>query len=458
MDRGDAGGAGEAPPSAVAVRFRNDRWRQEGVPEWTTAEVDDDLASLFASARCWAAAADRADSRELTFSAMLAAMVAHDLPLCRWLQRYFDTLGVPSADITGGRAYPAAQLYVDRPGEQGYLSTTVSFRTAFAQAGAVRELASPGQPIAVRHFMAAYAVCRDYHLKDFRRYRIDRREWCLRIAEELSERFPSERAGWTSYAQLAPPLLPLAFDNDTPDGPDHLHLKREVEAFARLIAARSTSTPLSIGVFGAWGSGKSFFMRRTREQVALIAQRAVADGPRSAHHGRIAQVEFNAWHYSEKELLASLVDHVFRNLRIDPRDEDDETLRRRGAELLGLLDVARRKLGSAEAEAIAAVARLNAAEAELALAQQSLPERVGRANRTLATAEYEESEAVRRLAQARSARDSAVGRASVAADATTLLGAVAGEPTGAAFAEASERARGPRRTSADHPIARGDRC
>ena len=53
---------------------------------------------------------------------------------------------------------------------------------------------------------------------------------------------------------------------------DLLNIDREVEAFSRLVAARATDTPLSIGVLGAWGSGKSFFMRRVRDRVARLAE------------------------------------------------------------------------------------------------------------------------------------------------------------------------------------------
>jgi hypothetical protein len=419
----------EASAAALEVRFRNDLWQREGQPERTNATVNDELASLFAFARSWAADAERQDDCDLTFSAMLAAMVAHDKPLCRWLRRYFDALGVPSDDITGGRTYPSTSLDSTRLVLDHELTTTHSFRTAFAKAEELRDLTSPGQPIAVRHFMAAYPVCRDYHLRDFRRYRIDRREWCLRLADELIDRHPDEAVGWKHYRSMAPPLLPLAFDNDTPDGRDHLHLEREVTAFARLITARSTSTPLSIGVFGAWGSGKSFFMHRTREQVADIARAAAGAGPRADHHARIAQVEFNAWHYSETDLISSLVDHIFRNLRIDPLDDDDETLRHRGEDLMGLLVAARGRLDSAESGVSAAMTRLRAAEGRLVDAQASLPTEVGLANQALARAEDAQEDAARRLATATEARDAAMRRTRASAGATAWLAAVAANST-----------------------------
>src|SRR6185369_6190520 len=184
------------------------------------------------------------------------------------------------------------------------LQTSISFRAALGVARDLHARAGTASALDVRHFMAAYAVCPGYHLADFLRLRIDRRAWCLELAEHLATEYPTEQAVWQSYASLASEISPLAFSTDAPVGRDLLSLDREVEAFARLIAARSTVTPLSIGVFGAWGSGKSFFMERVRERVAELAPSD--DVARtSPYHGRIAQVSFNAWHYSEGSLIAA---------------------------------------------------------------------------------------------------------------------------------------------------------
>ena len=43
----------------------------------------------------------------------------------------------------------------------------------------------------------------------------------------------------------------------------------------------------------------------------------------------IAQVDFNAWHYNESNLVASLVEHLFRNLAVLPEGEEDEELETR---------------------------------------------------------------------------------------------------------------------------------
>src|SRR5262245_10534054 len=132
-----------------------------------------------------------------------------------------------------------------------------------------------------------------------------------------------------------------------------------------LIASRQTLTPLSIGVFGAWGSGKSFFMERVRERVATIAAAARVEGRASKYHGQTAQIAFNAWHYSEGNLIASLVDHIFRNLRFDAEDETDTVLRQRGSEVLLQIESAEQKVAERKQSLEAAEGRVAQAKSQV---------------------------------------------------------------------------------------------
>jgi hypothetical protein len=108
---------------------------------------------------------------------------------------------------------------------------------------------------------------------------------------------------------------------------DWLQIDDDVNAFAALIASQTVSPPLSIGLFGEWGSGKTFFMRRLRRRVDKLARAAQNSGKMQRDlpfYKRIAQIEFNAWHYVESNLWASLVEHIFENLRVS--GEDDEAM------------------------------------------------------------------------------------------------------------------------------------
>ena len=66
---------------------------------------------------------------------------------------------------------------------------------------------------------------------------------------------------------LAAKQLIATFDPDSGNPPDSLHIDRYVDAFARVAASKDLKPPLSVGLFGDWGSGKSYFMDRVRERI-----------------------------------------------------------------------------------------------------------------------------------------------------------------------------------------------
>jgi hypothetical protein len=94
-------------------------------------------------------------------------------------------------------------------------------------------------------------------------------------------------------------------------GDDLLNTRRDVNAFAALLAAKNLTPPLSVGLFGDWGSGKSFFMSMLKAQIERNSHR-----DKETFYERIIQIDFNAWHYVEADLWASLVEHIFRNLSL----------------------------------------------------------------------------------------------------------------------------------------------
>jgi hypothetical protein len=130
---------------------------------------------------------------------------------------------------------------------------------------------------------------------------------------------------WRRFVRVAGANLALAnFAADRPEGEDALEIEPDIRAFASVIAARAVRPPLSIGLFGDWGSGKSFFMHRLRQQIAALSASAtrpsesdpgtIEEDPTSPFWPNIVQVEFNAWHYVESNLWASLVAHLFSSL------------------------------------------------------------------------------------------------------------------------------------------------
>ncbi|RSN41780.1 NTPase [Amycolatopsis sp. WAC 04197] len=117
---------------------------------------------------------------------------------------------------------------------------------------------------------------------------------------------------------------------DTEDGVDRLGIGTDVRMLADLVVSRMITPPLSIGLFGSWGSGKSFFMRQMQLRVRELADSARMAETEAGAHGKsvssycssVRQISFNAWHYSEANLLASLATHIFDNLAASGAEND----------------------------------------------------------------------------------------------------------------------------------------
>ena len=123
-------------------------------------------------------------------------------------------------------------------------------------------------------------------------------------------------------------------------GDDYVDIRAEVDAFAYLLSSRALQPPLAVGLFGHWGSGKTYFMDAVRSRIEqVVRSEAVSSRPQSEvpFWKSVVQVEFNAWHYVEGDLWASLVEHVFSQLKV--HDEEDETeVAKRQKHWLGRLD------------------------------------------------------------------------------------------------------------------------
>src|SRR5262249_34935921 len=117
------------------------------------------------------------------------------------------------------------------------------------------------------------------------------------------------------------------FDADTHrvEDADPLGVDDDVRAFATLICL-DQAAPLSIGLFGAWGSGKSTFMDRLYDQVRKFSDREKArrkktparppdnDKPQrlaARFAANVVQIKFNAWQFADSNLWASLTAEFF---------------------------------------------------------------------------------------------------------------------------------------------------
>jgi hypothetical protein len=160
---------------------------------------------------------------------------------------------------------------------------------------------------------------------------------------QLSNELP-EHDGTTHTTETEVALNPVlaGFATDYWVGKDLLNIEDDVNALASLVSAWSVQPPLAIGLFGDWGSGKSHFMRQMQQRVEKLSRKARNSKDKKqneiGYYKNIVQIEFNAWHYIEGNLWASLVDHIFANLRVSEK-EDRTILDARRDELMSKLEL-----------------------------------------------------------------------------------------------------------------------
>ncbi|MDG6103093.1 hypothetical protein Daura_16425 [Dactylosporangium aurantiacum] len=117
--------------------------------------------------------------------------------------------------------------------------------------------------------------------------------------------------------EAAPGRWHAGFLADGTTGEDRLGVDRDVETLSDIVMAQEVAPPLAIGLFGDWGIGKSFFMGRMYDRVealAAMSTRARTEGQPTAYCGSVCQVRFNAWHYVDANLWASLTGTIMDRL------------------------------------------------------------------------------------------------------------------------------------------------
>lgn len=196
-----------------------------------------------------------------------------------------------------------------------------------------------------------------------------REHWYAFVCDE-SQQMPEHRTRtqWTAWWRYAGVPLPVdrvraGYATETDVGKDKLGIVGEARAFARLILDRKVEAPLSIGLLGDWGSGKSFFIEQVKVQIQELRKERHPD----LYHNPI-EIEFNAWHASDSNLWASLVTHIFDEIwqKVSPTGkEKPEVARRR---LLAQIEEAKGAVHEAEAQV--EHGRVALAKAEESLAQK----------------------------------------------------------------------------------------
>lgn len=162
--------------------------------------------------------------------------------------------------------------------------------------------------------------------------------------------------------------------SDSDKGADYLDITKDVNAFARVVAAKSFDPPLAIALFGKWGSGKSFFMRKLKEQITKLSANK-ADG---IYCEGIAHIHFNAWSYMDSNLWASIVTKIFEELneyisenrKVDIEKKEIEKL------LTDKLSIAKEEIGILESKKESVVLQINSLEEKRKTITKELDENI----------------------------------------------------------------------------------
>ncbi|HWB05074.1 MAG TPA: SMEK domain-containing protein [Verrucomicrobiales bacterium] len=183
---------------------------------------------------------------------------------------------------------------------------------------------------------------------------------------------------------------------------DYLEVEAEAVRLAELIALRETNLPLAVGLFGNWGSGKSHFMGLLRMHM-LDRAKAARRGPEGAADGRwcreIVPIVFNAWHYLDSNLWASLVSEIFERLfaRLQPKGDMLQQVQEKLREVGGTTARAEEEAARSQAAVTKASGELQTARREADHAQTVYSGMVDRLKELLP--EFKKSASLERIAE-----------------------------------------------------------
>jgi hypothetical protein len=188
-----------------------------------------------------------------------------------------------------------------------------------ALAGDCAQRIAGHREIHLRHLVAATVLADDPPLRQELLAALDVTAGELRqMAREAAreETTGESQEAWEALLPAVPLRLLGGIDTDRVDPNKGIPLSEDdlgfgvwASMFAHIIAGDNTPMPLSIGIFGAWGAGKSYFMGLLRAEIDRFAA-----SRRPGYLSLVAQISFNAWHYADANLWASLGDEIFRQL------------------------------------------------------------------------------------------------------------------------------------------------
>ena len=176
-------------------------------------------------------------------------------------------------------------------------------------------------------------------------------------------------SGLSSTQAYSPPVAGYISDRADQESRDLLDIKREVENIANVLTYKQVQPPIALGLFGDWGSGKSFFMGKLRKYVGQIADHYQKEEQETNEEAmwcsRVAQIEFNAWHFSDSNLWANLVTRIYEGLYSELHKELENADNKKKKEIEARIKEVKEKSVQAEVQLDLAKTQVHSAEENL---------------------------------------------------------------------------------------------
>lgn len=177
-------------------------------------------------------------------------------------------------------------------------------------------------------------------------------------------------AGRSASEMYSPPVAGYISDRVDQESRDLLDIKREVANIANVLTFKQVQPPVALGLFGDWGSGKTFFMGKLQKYVGQIARHYEKEEQKTGEEAmwcsRVAQIEFNAWHFSDSNLWANLVTRIYEGLYSELHKDIDTKDDKKKKEIETQIKEVKEKSVKAEAQLNLAKTQVHSAEENLA--------------------------------------------------------------------------------------------
>jgi hypothetical protein len=363
-----------------------------------------------------------------SFTALLLAFAYGRDRISAWFKDYMLNSGVDTAAILSSGNIPGGEEGMQHLSRQTIDSNSLysgGLRMATASSFEWIEQAkrfSDQQKhswVGLRHLMGALIFNLQFHERELTQWRFRRRHWASEYLQFVEKTLPDDLQFWkTVHAQVFPPEAVPPHSHapaessasasksnvDNPASPksefepvgngytrgtagytsefcglggsqpvvDHLGMEDNARRLAELIALRETKLPLAVGLFGNWGSGKSHFMNLIDRHVKALSDEEklqAADAP-SKWCREIVPIYFNAWHYLDANLWASLVSQILESLFVYLRPKPGDLMK-----VQHLLEQASGATARVAEEVALAHTATERARAELSVAEKTSTER-----------------------------------------------------------------------------------